>query len=118
MSFEDLKPIKKVVKTETHWPINTIEVRGNKDANYVKFGNYGDSSNLIYLEVGDCCAISFRGIVTAEMFSAFLTKSSWVDNKGLIENMKKMMDWGEEANEEFCKGASDLDFTGAKFSVK
>ena len=85
-----------------------IEIQGNNGANFIKIGKYADGDNRIFLEVGDCCVNTFRGIVTAEMFSNFLTNVTYSENKSLIEIMKESMNWDPKINEEFSKGAKLL----------
>ena len=88
-----------------------LEFRGNRDANYIKIGNHPSGENLIFLEVGDCCVVTFRGIVTVEMLSNFLTNVSLNANKNLIDVMKDNMSWDEEVNEKFAIGSRTLSWS-------
>ena len=85
-----------------------IEIRGNKGANYVKMGKFADDDNRIFLEIADCCVITFRGILTAEMLSNFLTSVSLNANKPLIEVIKGNMTWDKAQNDVFCNGSKTL----------
>jgi hypothetical protein len=85
-----------------------IEIQGNKGGNYIKVGKVADGDNRIFLEVGDCCVVTFRGILTVEMLSNFLTNVALNANKPLIEVIKDSMTWGKAVNEEFCIGAKTM----------
>lgn len=88
-----------------------VEIRGNKDADYVKIGSFGAEDNRIYLEVGNCCVVVFRGIITAEMLSNFFAQATFKENKDLLDIMKNQMAWSPEINEKFCEGARKLGWT-------
>lgn len=93
---------------KTNEPCNFIEVHGNKGGNYVKIGKVAEEDNRIFLEIGDCCVVTFRGILTAEMLSNFLTSVSLNANKPLIDVIKENMAWSKEINDKFCVGSRTL----------
>lgn len=95
-------------KSQEQDTFQEIEIQGNKGANYIRIGKYGEGDNRIFLEVGDCCVVTFRGIVTAEMFSNFLTNIALKENKNLLDLMKEEMTWKLVINKQFCKGAKLL----------
>lgn len=86
----------------------TIEIHGNNGGNYVKVSKIADGDNRIFLEIGDCCVVTFRGVLTAEMLSNFLTNVSLNANKPLIEVIKENMSWGKDTNAKFCIGAKTM----------
>lgn len=87
-----------------------IEIEGNNGGNYIKIGKIADGDNRIFLEIVDCCVITFRGVLTAEMLSNFLTNVSSIANKPLIEVIKDAMSWDKSTNERFCMGAKTLNY--------
>jgi hypothetical protein len=86
----------------------TIEIYGNNGGNYIKISTIADDDNRFFLEVTDCCVVTFRGILTVEMFSNFLTNVSGTTNKSLIEVIKENMSWDKNVNEKFCVGAKEM----------
>jgi hypothetical protein len=90
-----------------------IEIHGNNGGNYVKVGKVADGDNRIFLEIGDCCVVTFRGILTAEMLSNFLTNVSLNANKPLIEVIKENMTWDKAVNEKFCVGSKTMSWSDA-----
>ena len=89
----------------------TIEIHGNNGGNYVKVAKVADGDNRIFLEIGDCCVVTFRGVLTAEMLSNFLTNVSLNANKPLIEVIKENMSWEKTVNEAFCVGAKTMSWS-------
>lgn len=100
----------KMKKEKKHEP-SIIEVHGNSGANYVKIGKFADGDNRIFLEIGDCCVVTFRGILTAEMLSNFLTNVSLNANKPLIDVIQENMSWEKDINEKFCVGAKTMSWS-------
>ena len=88
----------------------TIEIHGNNGANYIKMSKIADDDNRLFLEIGDCCVVTFRGILTVEMLSNFLTNVSLDANKSLIEVIKENMSWKKDINEKFCAGAKEMNW--------
>lgn len=84
--------------------MNSIYIEGNRGGNYVDIEKLDD--NRIRLKIGDCCVHTIDVIITAEVFSNFLTQMILQSNTNLIEVAKEFLAWDEETNEEFlhnCK---------------
>lgn len=84
-----------------------FEVQGNGGGNYLKIGKFKDGDNRLFVEIGDCCVVIFRGIITVEVFTNFLTQASFEKN-GLLETMRSKIAWDEEVNEKYYKGCKEL----------
>lgn len=88
---------------------------GNKDADYIKIGKFGVDDNRFYLEIGSCCFVIFRGIITVEMFTSLITSLYCENNAGLIDVMKNRMQWGNEVNAKFSEGCTEVSFFDAPY---
>ena len=95
-----------------------FEVEGNKGGNYIKIGKVAKGDNRLFLEIGDCCVVTFRGIITAEMITSFLTQKSFEDNLGLIGVMKRDMAWSKEDTEEMSQGSEELEWHQCPYFIK
>ena len=83
-----------------------IRVEGNKGANYIEIKQLDE--RFIHLKAGDCCVHTINFIVSAEVFSHFLTQLQLEANKPIAEVMREKMDWDEKINEEFFKGTHQV----------
>jgi hypothetical protein len=63
-----------------------VEVEGNNGGDYLKIISMGGDE--IYLEVGHCCVVSFRGIIPVQMLTALISQRP----------MGVDMPWDEETN--------------------
>ena len=87
-----------------------ITCYGNKGANYLKIGRFDEEDdNRLYIEVGDCCVVIFRGIITVDAFTSILTDIACEDNKNLLEAVKKRMRWKDEVNSKLFAGSKKID---------
>lgn len=87
-----------------------FEVQGNNGGNYIKLGKFKDGDNRLFIEVGDCCVITFRGIITVEAFTNFLTNVTLDANKPLHMVFREKMTWDEDVNERLFDGSKELEW--------
>jgi hypothetical protein len=88
-----------------------FELHGNNGGNYLKIGRFKDSNdNRLFVEVGDCCVVTFSGYITVEAFTAFLSKVTLDNNKDLHDICIESMKWDKEVNKRFAKGCEQLSF--------
>lgn len=87
-----------------------FEVQGNNGGNYLKIGKYADGDNRLYIEIGDCCVITFMGTVTVEAFTSFLTNISMKDDQSLIDSIRSRMMWGDDVNERLFEGSKKMTY--------
>ena len=78
-----------------------VYIEGNSGANYIDIEKIDD--NRIRLKVGDCCVHTIDVIITAEVFSNFLTQMVLQSNTNLIEVAKGVLSWDKETNEKYLK---------------
>lgn len=86
-----------------------FELQGNNGANYIQLGRFAGDDNRLFVEIGDCCVVTFRGYITVEAFTNFLTHVSF-DYNGLLEAIRDKMAWDEDVNEKFFEGCKELEW--------
>lgn len=74
-----------------------ISIEGNNGGNYLKIKQLDD--NRILIEYGDCCIHMGNHIITAEVFTSFLTSVCLINNSlNLATALKPYLRWDEEYN--------------------
>ena len=94
----------------------TLHKVGNKGGDYLKLSELSKDTedNRLYLEVGSCCVVNFKGIVTVEMLTGVLTNLIFKHNAPLHIALKKEMQesiakWDDSVIDEFTSLSEDVD---------
>ncbi len=94
----------------------TLHKVGNKGGDYLKLSELSTDKedNRLYLEVGSCCVVNFKGIVTVEMITGLLTNLIFKHNAPLHIAIKKEMveaiaKWEDSVIDEFTEPSQEVD---------
>jgi hypothetical protein len=94
----------------------TLYKVGNKGGDYLMLSELSkeQEDNRLYLEIGSCCVVNFKGIVTIEMITGLLTNLIFKHNAPLHIALKKEMQesiakWDDAVIDEFTSLSEEVD---------
>lgn len=94
----------------------TLYKVGNKGGDYLKLAELSDDTedNRLYLEIGSCCVVNFKGIVTVEMITGLLTNLIFKHNEPLHialrnEMKESIAKWGDSVIDIFTAPSQEVD---------
>ena len=94
----------------------TLYKVGNKGGDYLMLSELSEEQedNRLYLEVGSCCVVNFKGIITIEMLTGVLTNLIFKHNAPLHIALKNEMQesiakWDDAVIDEFTSLSEQVD---------